>query len=506
MATSDPQVIAKTDLSRVFIQEGGARADVDPIFLACGKAGALAQALGDVSPIFCPDPARFGEFVEKGFIQAQADRATMQVLDRYPLDVLSDLLRIAKKRCENTVHVNFGTCTDPTDINSFKKTLILEGSIPTNFALDELGALEGGEVAPINETLDFSLKSFYEFGNMSYGARAESIITNEVVDVVLCDSPACGSCDDESDGCEKVYAITLAAGGSPGTPPDVVFSLQKGNAGTWLAHDIDTLGAAENPDAVDCVGTYLVVVSGDSNSLHYVLLTELKAGTDPAFTEVTTGFVAGGEPRDIYSLGQFAYIVGDSGYVYYTSDPTGGVSVLDAGTVTATNFAAVHALSESFAIAVGDSAGIVVIENKSSVRVITPPVGVGVSFNTVLAKTTKEWFVGGDDGNLYWTKNGGDDWSTIAFTGSGAGVIYDIVMATNSVLYMSHSTAAPLARVLESRDGGKSWIVAQRLAGSIPVADRLNRLAACPEDANWLVGVGLADNASDGKIIKGDVL
>jgi photosystem II stability/assembly factor-like uncharacterized protein len=502
---ADPTQVVSNDLSRVFLQEGGSRPDHEAVYQACGRAGPFSQALGDLTPIYCPDPTRYRQFIEKGIIQAQPERATVQIIGRYALDVLSDLLRLSKKRCENTLHVNFGTCDDPTDLNSFKKTLIFERAVPTNVGLGDLGSF--GDVAEVDETVDFSLFNFYEFGNMSYAKRAEAIVTNEVVDVALCDRAACGDCDDESTGCEKVYAVTLAAGGSPGTPPDVVFSVTNGDAGTWLAHDIDTMTSADNPDAVDCVGVYLVVISGDTNSLHYVLLTDLNATTDPAFTEVATGFVAGGEPRDIFSLGKFAYIAGDSGYIYYTSDPTSGVTLLDAGTATASNFAAIYAVSEDFAVAVGDSAGIVTITNKSSVSVVTPPVGVGVSFTSVLAKSTKEWFIGANNGNVYWTKDGGLNFSALTFTNAGAGVVRDIVMSSDSILYMSRDTATPLGQILESRDGGESWVVAPRPdVGSVPAGDRFNRLAACPENPNWLVAVGLADDASDGLIVKGEVL
>ena len=93
--------------------------------------------------------------------------------------------------------------------------------------------------------------------------------------MVICDAIGCGDCEDESDGCQKIYSVTLQAGGSPGTPADVVFSLDGG--ATFLAHDVDSLGAAEDPTGIACITIYIVVISNDSASLHWALKSEFTA-------------------------------------------------------------------------------------------------------------------------------------------------------------------------------------------------------------------------------------
>jgi hypothetical protein len=220
---------------------------------------------------------------------------------------------------------------------------------------------------------------------------------------VTCDQKSCGDCEDASDGCQKIFAITAAAGGSPGTPADVVYSLDGG--ATWNADDIDTLGAAENPSAVACVGEYLVVVSNDSNSLHYALLSEFDGTTDPTFTEVATGFVTGGEPNDIWSVGNKAFIVGDGGYVYTTTDPTAGVTVIDAGVAEQDDLLAVHAVNENFMVGVGNNGAIVKTENGTTVGALGGPVGIGINLQAVWIKgnSTDEWFIGASNGNYYYT-------------------------------------------------------------------------------------------------------
>ena len=101
------------------------------------------------------------------------------------------------------------------------------------------------------------------------------------------------------------------------------------------------------------------------------------------------------------------------------------------------------------------------------------------------------------------TENGGATWAVVPFPGYGTGVVQDIVRSTDSVLYLSHSTAATKGRILRTIDGGKDWVVMPDTSGSLPVSDKITALAACEYDPNFVVGVGLADNGTDGIAVIG---
>jgi photosystem II stability/assembly factor-like uncharacterized protein len=68
---------------------------------------------------------------------------------------------------------------------------------------------------------------------------------------------------------------------------------------------------------------------------------------------------------------------------------------------------------------------------------------------------------------------------------------------------MAHDTATPAGRVLRTVDGGQSWYVLPEGAGTIPANDTINAIAACGEDVNVVYTGGLADNATDGILVKG---
>ena len=497
------KTVAQTGFSRAFIIEGRARPDRAPSYESDLRMDGLDQSFGDRTDIESPDPLQYNKFIKVGKVKGQVSPVSTSLIGKYALDFRSKLLRLAREGCDMDVQLHWGSCENPSDFNTFKKALILEDVILTNYSTDPLGALSGDERSEINETGDISAREAYEVVRLNFALRAAAAVTVEIVDGLICDILGCGDCEEQSDGCQKIYFVSKAAGGSPGTPADVVYSVDGG--ANWYAHDVDSLGVAEDATGISCLGSYIVVVSNDSASLHYATKSDFKAGSgDPSFVEVTTGFVAGGEPNAIFTIGVKSFIVGDGGYIYSTEDPTTGVTVLDAGVATTADLNDVSAISSDYAVAVGLSGAVVYTVNGSTWDVATAPVGIGVHLNTVFMKSTTEWWVGASNGSVYYTVDAGVTWTIKAFNGSGAGTVLDIEFATESVAYISHQTAATKARILRSYNGGNTWVVLPESSATLQAMDKINSIAVCTNDPNFIVGGGLSDGGTDGVIIVGD--
>ncbi|MCJ7742116.1 MAG: hypothetical protein MUO95_05445 [Methanoregula sp.] len=496
------ETIAKTANTRVFLIEGGARPDHSPSYKSCLRMMAVSQGYGAIERIECPDPYKYGAFIEKGKIKGATEQPTTSLEGRYPQDMLSDLMKLARKGCAFDVQLHTGSCQDPSSFNEYDKALILEGANLTNYATEDLGALASGDNAAINETSDITATDAYEVVPLSVTNRTPILVVDEVLDVIVCDNVSCGGeCEDESGGCEKIYAITAYSSGSPNTLGDFVNSVDGG--ATWYVQDIDGL-TSNDPSSVECLGDYVFITSAGGLNLTYALKSEMNGITDATWTQVATGFVAGGGPNDAWSSGSYAFIVGNNGYVYGTSDPTAGVTVLDAGAATVEDLFAVHGISNEFAVAVGEN-GIIIFTTDGSLWTLSPtsPVGIGIALNTVWVKSETEWFVGTSNGNLYYTLNQGVTWTTKAFSGSGTGSVESVVFPTKSVGFLAHTTAATKGRILRSIDGGNSWKLLPEKTGTMPANDKINALAYCTSDPNFIVGGGLADVTAGGFIVVG---
>lgn len=492
--------VARSDFSRMFLIQDKAGPNHVPTYQGWWRAGAFSWSQGDVTLIYKPSDTEYGKFDVVGKVPGEPGNPELVVGARYTLD-LSELLKLVRRACDHDVQVHMGQCYDPRDFNhGWEKILVVESARINDYSTDDLGALEPGERAPVNEEVTFTGETAYEVKRITLAKKAETQVSREVVDITICDSETCGSCGVSSDGCQIILAITVSAGASPGLPATTIFSKDGGL--TWSTTTIDTLLVSEAPVEAECVGTYFVVVSNDSGSAHYAPIADIINGVE-TWVEIGTGFVVNGEPNAIDSVGPtFTWIVGDGGYIYFTEDITAGVEVQDAGVATVQNLNSVHAYDSENVVAVGAANAVVHTSNGGLTwESITGP-AVGVVLNVVWMRSETVWLVGTASGRLYYTIDSGVTWVEKTFSGSGAGSVDDIKFPTNTVGFMTHRTAAPLGRILRTIDGGNSWYVLPEGSGSIPDNDGLNALAICT-DPNIVYGGGVTVAAGDGIIIAG---
>lgn len=492
--------LAKTAFSRVFLIEGRATPAHEPAYQSCMRTSGIEQSFGDVQRIECPSPDEYGQFEEVGSIQGAIERASSSLMGRYAADVASTLLALGLQRCAVDVQVHFGKCTNPRVFNTFTKALVWEDVTLTSYGTEDLGALGSDENAAIMETSNLSIGKFYEVLPMTLQQRASTTVTNELVDAVVCDLRTCGECGEFSDGCYKAFVLQGGVLGSPGTAPDVIYTSDKG--AVWGTDEILTMANTETADAIACLSDYVIVISNDTNSLHYKEKDTLLDGTGGGWTEVATGFVLGGEPNDIWSVGVGAFIVGDDGYVYYCTDPAAGVSVLDAGEATGNALYAVHALSSTQAVAVGATDTVIYTINGIAWAAANAT-GAGTDLTGVWMRTETEWWVTTTDGKLYYTLNSGTTWTLKALPGTAITALYDIQFVTASVGFVA-GIAGGIGALWRTYDGGYSWVRLPEGTGSLPgSATKFNAIAGCIHDPNFIIAVG-ADVTNDGVLLVGE--
>ncbi len=496
------QQIQRSAFSRIWLIPFAAGPGNVPTYQNLARADVPSWALGDISPIHVPDPDKYGSFLVAGVVRGDQGLPTLNIIWRYLADQASALDRIVNSMCEHDLQVHMGECQNPEDFNlGWEKILVLELASATNWSTTQLGALDPSDRSLVNEEVPFTGRRMYHIYRILFEEQAPTEIVQEVIDVIICDEVTCGACGLPSNGCDRVLALTLSNAGSPGLPAELIFSADGGES--YSETIVTTLAANEDPNEMACVGPNLVIVSEDSESLHFAPLADIFEGTE-TWTEVTTGFVATNGPQAIHSEGpRHTWIVGENGFVYFATDPTASVIVQDAGVATVQNLLSVHAYDINNVVAVGALNALILTRDGGDTWVATTGPNVGVNLNTIWMRGPDEWFVGDAGGQLWFTLDAGLNWTEKTFPGSGAGSIRDVHFATHSVGYMAHDTAVPAGRILRTIDGGFSWYVAPESNFSIPANDRLNMLAPCEADPNIMWGGGLADNGTDGFLVKG---
>jgi photosystem II stability/assembly factor-like uncharacterized protein len=290
----------------------------------------------------------------------------------------------------------------------------------------------------------------------------------------------------------------VGTGATPGTKPLLLYTKDAGT--TWGSTTITTLFSLESPRDTACVGDNLIVVSPDSDSLHYANTSDILKGVE-TWTEVWSGFVITKDPRAIWSAcASHTWIVGEGGYIYFTSDPTNGVVIQDPGTVTTQNLNDVHALDMEYVLAVGDFNAVIFTNDGATWEAIVGPQA-GVSLNCCWMIDEKEWLLGSSNGKLWYTKDGGGSYTNIA--PAIATEIDDIWFLDDTIGYLAVHVGAN-GYLYRTTNGGNNWHKMPRTGSGnpIPANDYLNRLAGCKDEPNAIWAVGLADNATAGVIIK----
>ncbi|MBD3251178.1 hypothetical protein GF380_01765 [Candidatus Uhrbacteria bacterium] len=492
--------VAKSGFSRVYIIPGRAGPEHRPQYEACGSAGSLDKSFGDVEREECPSEEVYGEFDVVARTQGAEEDASSSLVLRYASDAKSTLLKLAAQRCPADVHVHFGKCTDPRVFNAFTKAIIYENVHLTSYSTDDLGAIQSDENAAIMETIDLTIAEVYETVPLTIQERAPDVVINQLTDAVICDYRTCGDCNEYSEGCNDMFVLQGGLLGSPGTAPDIVYSDDEGN--TWGSDEIVTLTSGQIADAIACLGNYLVVVSNAAGSASYKLKSYVLAGTALNWEETTVGFVSGSGPNDIWSVGVGAWIVGDGGYVYYMNDPSLGVVIRDAGVAAGgENLNAIHALSDNRAVAVGENDTIIYTTDGETWEA-TNATGGGNNLTTVWMRSLSEWWVGDDAGNLYYTKDSGNNWTAKALPGTAPTGINDIQFASESIGYVV-GAAGGSGSAWRTFDAGYDWVKLPEGAGSLPGSSTtINALATCQEDVDIAV-FAAQDAANDGVLLIG---
>lgn len=502
--------IIKTTHKRNFLQFGGARPN-NPIVYAgqngqyAAITGVGAPELGGVDPIRVQDPRRPGRYrvVGKSFSPADLATATLTLKERKG----SIPKQLSKINCSFNAYEVSGACKDLSNflIGWTDYVLVYSGAVVTDKNLGDRSPFDSDD--PIEDELSLVLTDIYPVGALSFGDNAQPQVDREVVDVVYGSILQCGDCGVPDDGSSRIYAITRPSGaGSPGLPAEVVYSLDGGV--TWNEASITGIAINEVAIGIDVVGDKLVIVSRDAGPAGgYYWATLSTLGVPGAFTKVTSGFVAGKYPNDIYvGSPREVYFAADGGYIYKATDVTVGVTPISAATATTDHLIRISGQDETI-VAVGASMAIVKSVNRGLTFAITTTAPVAASSASAVAVLGQlRYWVGTLSGRVFYTINGGETWVETTFSGSGSGTVRDIVFATDDVGYFSHDTSVPTGRIFATWNGGADWTLAAPRILNLPTINRATRLGV-PRDvdsgvaANNLAVGGLSGGGTDGVLL-----
>ncbi len=346
---------------------------------------------------------------------------------------------------------------------------MLEDVRLTSFTRNEA---EGEDDDLISAEAEAQFAAYDRLFPIDFGEKAGALITKEVVAVAIYPP------DDRGDAAAReIYAITKV----DTTAPKLIYSKDGGKS--FAAETLTLIGTSE-PDDIAVIGDYLFIVSGAGGAYYYARKDNL---ANASWTKVMGGFVSGRGPTAIYApaVGNI-YLAGLGGYVYQLTIPGRAVTVLEAGSLTTQNLAAIHGAGDTL-VAVGANNAVLLSHNGG--RTFSTPTGpaAGVALNAVYVWDGERFWIGGNA--LYFTDDGGKTWLTVPL-GLTVAAVRAVVFARDlrAVGYVGVVTATPTAHVLRTTDYGAEWEI-YSLSGFNTANHGLGALAS--SGPNFVVAGGL---------------
>lgn len=457
---------------RVFIQEDGVSPANPFNYYGCISLDGPSQDLGTPDPLYCPSPTQRNKWDIVADIPKTPALGTTdftQRADKYLNDIWWDL---KQRGCSFNMQAVIGSCQRPDDFSKWDAKIMFMGTRLNNFALSALNPLTGDDNASVDLTGTLSFRDWDRIRSIKFNERADSTIVAEALDGFYYDSAQCGECGTPSDGCNALYVLTAASGGSPGLSSQLVYSLDRGR--TWVTVDIAPLGGLA-ADRMAPMGTYLVAVSQATGAHYYSPLTN--GVPSSTWVKVSTGYVATKGPRAIYAKSSNqAYIAAAGGYLYYLSGPTVAPTVLSDGSITTQALNDIHGHGQTIVAVGGSNAVLYSANDGDSFSLVTGP-AVGVNLTAVWVLSNSVWFVGTGGGKLYYTVNSGTSWTEIGLP-TTATVINDIHFENDIVGYLAAEVGG-VATVFRTTDSGNSWQNTSPHISALPTAVRVNFVSTC---------------------------
>jgi len=486
--------IARSDLARAWIFENGFQnCNNNPEYVPCMSFDSLTQDAGDRTRIECPDPYKYGSFIEVGTIPGEISRLTTTLTSRMTRDSLSSFRRYFNQQCSLDIELVFGLCERPNIYGAFDKIIVFEDVFVTSFGTDPLSALASADRAEINETIDISVGNMYEIVKVDYAQQGivSAATLGPLIDGVIVDVQSCGvDCNDASSGCDKLFTID-ADGGllwtiNGGDDWNTTVTTFVSTGGTGVITGIDTLRNwvwAYNTEGEIAFSSDYGIRTGQTN-------------------KVITGLSTAGADQD--AGWEYGLVVGSAGFIGYITNPGLGFQrVIDP--ITANDLAVVrigvYDENRDFALA-GGAAGTILYSEDGENWATSPTAPTANAIVAVYPKTPLNWLVATAT-EVFCTDDGGQNWSANTLP-CPVTAVHDIQRgAGRAVLWLTATDSSAQELIFRSTDGGNTWV--QETQGNsnanVPNVPTSNAIVPCVNNVNglWIFG----DTGAAGAILAG---
>lgn len=489
--------ILVTGNSRVFIAERGAGCGDSYSYYSCMKMGGLERKGQEPAPVYLPDRGRLGRSRIVARVREQDGLWTSSLIGYKPASIQSTLSRLDKSKQPFDLQLHFGACRNLSEFGDYELAIVFEDAEIVGYNADSLGALNGGEVAPVLETVNIIAAHVYELFAIELGlvATSETAPGGEIVGVGH-------GYHDWVSGKEfgdNFFALQLPYNYNANNAIDHLYILASVDGGNnWTRHTLE----AGFPNAPELAHAFWLVAVGD----HIVFTYDNNAnGEGTIFSLPVTALNR--EPILSYNfktigysilrlrrIGGRAYGIVSTGAVVWFKPDDLTMEVLEDDTLLTNYWNDIAGLDYDNLLVVGEN-GVVGLRRSGLplrlVPVFVDETEVLDNFMAVAMKSPTDWVIGTDEGEIYCTTNAGLTWSLL-FSFENY-VVRSIYFPTKSRGYVLFHRPA---EIWMTSDGGAEWIKIDDARVEFGAYAIMHEMAVAPGDPSTFVAVGYEANSA----------
>lgn len=426
----------------IFVQPNGP--NTKPEYVGCADLGDLDEPLGDGSLWLCKDPSMPDAYVTDRINKGSPGLVSTNIT----VDARATASYLEELESNTPIYLNLISAGRQDTFNNYDRAFVTRW-IPTNrkrsnLALGRRDAGATPERGGIAVDVQGAPPLYAFFDLSSYALRASTSETEGLNNIVFCDLKATqGMIIADAANLAKANVLDVADWSAVAAQPfdadehivgAVCFPLDK-NTDRWLVARGTT--DAANPAEV--------AYSDDGGA---------------TWTLASVGAVNGQYTPDsgaLFALDQNnIWFVTQDGYIYYSDD--GGVTwtAQESATIHSGAYNAIYFKNALYGMAVGAADVVAYTSDGGNTWSAVTATGSGAALTTV-SNSTGFWWAGTGGGALYYSDDNGVTWTERSFNGGGSGAVAMVKFANEFFGVLAHNTAASVGRLLVTVDGGYSW-------------------------------------------------
>lgn len=429
----------------IWVQPDGPNTEVH--YLGCHDLGDIVEKAGSIELLRCMD--KKGGWRTVGSTQSPPDAVTTSI------EMMTFQVRdwLEKLKCEFVLYSLQRVGGEPDIFDNYIRALVLNNARVTGLT-DKALAHHETETASTQSRDIEAWPPVIRTGILN--ARRETTSETMALNDVYTYSPL--DCEERINPGDKVIAT---ADGSTYSG-NVQQTLDAGV--NWAALATDPFATGKNIMSgvafpiSDTVTRILVAQEATAAAQGKVAYSDNNGAT---WTTVNIGGAAAGhgavDSGALFVIDQgHIWLVSAKGYIYFSSN--GGVTwtAQTSGTLTILDGHAITFADENFGMAGFASDIILYTSDGGSTWELVSATASGGDILTV-SVAGDFWWLGTDDGKIFYSRNNGVTWTERTFTESGTGQVTDMAWANDLIGYLIHNTSAPVGTILVTINGGYTW-------------------------------------------------